>query len=66
MYLTYEGMDPDITQNVIVVAGRHGASLSELEWPTADVAVAGRPLTDAWAPVEYLQARLFFEGIRWN
>jgi hypothetical protein len=30
------------------------------------VGPAGRPLTDDWAPVEYLQARVFVEGLGWN
>jgi len=66
LYLTDETMNVTVIQNVIVVAGRRSASLPEIDWPTAYVGAVGRPLTDAWAPVEYLQARMFVEGIRWN
>jgi spermidine synthase len=66
LYLTRAEVAPEAVQNIIVVASRDAAALPDIEWPTAGVAAAGRPLTDAWAPVEYLQARIFMEGIRWN
>ena len=37
-----------------------------LDWPAADVRPVGPPLTDDWAPVESLQARMILEGIRWR
>ena len=66
LYLMEEGADPTLTRNVILVAAHDVAAFPEIEWPQAEVPAAGRPLRDAWAPVEYLQARLFLEGIRWN
>ena len=32
----------------------------------ADIRAVGRPLTDAWAPVEALQARVFVQGLTWR
>lgn len=52
------------TQNLVVVARRRAAA--GLDWPRSPVPAAGRPLTDAWAPVEYLQARVFLGGLRWR
>jgi len=48
----------DETAEGIVLDDRP-ADLPEFEWPMAVTQPAGRPLTDAWAPVEYLQAKLF-------
>ncbi|MDP2955828.1 MAG: fused MFS/spermidine synthase [Longimicrobiales bacterium] len=53
---------PGVIQSLIVVAGRDPAALPDTSWPRAPVGPAGRPLTDAWAPVEYLQAKLFLHG----
>ena len=30
------------------------------------VGASGRVLTDAWAPVEYLQAKVFLRGLGWS
>jgi spermidine synthase len=65
VYVTDARIDPAAVQNLIVVASRDAAALPRHEWPVAGVRAAGRPLRDAWAPVEYLQARIFLEGIRW-
>jgi predicted membrane-bound spermidine synthase len=46
-------------QNLLAVASGDADALPEFEWPMAVTQPAGRPLTDAWAPVEYLQAKLF-------
>jgi len=52
------------TINVVVVAGEGPFELLDL--PRLEgVGAAGAPLTDAHAPVEYLQARVFLEGLRW-
>ena len=66
VYVTNTEVDPAAVQNLIVVASRDASAVPRLEWPVADPGAAGRPLRDAWAPVEYLQARIFLEGIRWN
>lgn len=55
---------PGATINVVIVAGR--APLVLPQAPRLEgVGASGPPLTDAHAPVEYLQARVFFEGLRW-
>lgn len=66
VYVTDAGADPGVIQNLIVVAGRDAASLPDIAWPQAAPGPAGRPLTDAWAPVEHLQAKVFRQGVRWN
>lgn len=54
------------TQNVIVVAARKPGVLSDLGRVEAAVAADARPFTDTWAPVEYLQAKVFLGGLRWR
>jgi predicted membrane-bound spermidine synthase len=57
---------PGAVQNVVVVAARRGAELpSDPPVPALEWGGQGPPLTDDWAPVEYLQGRLFLEGVRW-
>lgn len=63
--LTDPGTDPGATQNMIVVAAAAGV-LPTIDRTVAEVPAAGRVLTDDWAPVEYLQARVFFQGLRWR
>jgi len=65
VYVTDAENDPAAIQNLILVASRDASAVPRLEWPMAGPGAAGRPLRDAWAPVEYLQARIFLEGIRW-
>ena len=55
-----------VTQNVIVVAARNPAVLPDGPAPSVDIRSVGRPFTDDWAPVEYLQARVFVQGLGWN
>jgi predicted membrane-bound spermidine synthase len=66
VYVTDPGRDPAAIQNLIVVAGKDPSALPDVAWPQAAPGPAGRPLTDAWAPVEYLQAKVFLGGVRWN
>lgn len=66
LYLTDEALDPGATQNLIVVASNDPAVLPELDWGQTTIKSGGRPLTDAWAPVEYLQAKVFAQGLRWR
>ena len=66
VYLTDAALDPLVTQNLIVVAGGAGAARPAAAWPEARVPPSGRPLTDAWAPVEYLQAKVFLRGLGWS
>ncbi len=66
VYVTSADTDPAAIQNLILVAGDQPEALPDIEWPVAGPGAAGRPLRDAWAPVEYLQARVFLEGVRWN
>ncbi len=66
IYVVDGDLDPAVTQNLIVIAGRDLSAFPEITWPQAEVGPAGRPLTDDWAPVEYLQARVFVEGLGWN
>jgi len=68
IYMTDPSTDPAATQNLIVVAAESDAMLEQLDasWVPAPVPASGHPLTDAWAPVEFLQARVFLEGLRWR
>ena len=66
IYPATTGRDAEATQNLIVIAGLEPLALPDVDWPTADTGPAGRPLTDAWAPVEYLQAKVFLTGLQWN
>lgn len=58
--------DPGATRNVLLVAARDPGVLSGPALLRVPVAAQGPPLTDRWAPVEYLQAKLFVEGLRWR
>lgn len=66
VYLTAADVRPEAIQNVIVVAARNESALPATDRALSPVAAGGRVLTDDWAPVEYLQARVFLEGVRWN
>ena len=58
--------DAGATQNLIVIAGLDPQELPDVDWPLVATSPAGRPLTDAWAPVEYLQAKVFLAGLTWD
>jgi spermidine synthase len=66
VYLAEAGTDPFVTQNLIVVASTHPGVIPPSARGQAPVQSAGRPLTDAWAPVEYLQAKVFLRGLGWS
>jgi len=68
IYMTDPSTDPAATQNLIVVGAESEEVLRGLDtsWVVAPVSASGRPLTDSWAPVEFLQARVFMEGLRWR
>jgi len=66
VYMTDPTTDPGATQNLIVVATVDPGVLPTLSWTEAPVLAAGVPLTDTWAPVEYLQAKVFAQGLRWR
>jgi spermidine synthase len=66
VYVAEPDAAPWATQNLVVLAAERPGALPDVDWPTAPVAPAGRPLTDAWAPVEYLQAKVFVQGLVWN
>jgi len=66
VYLADAGKSPGVTQNLIIVAAKDPAALPEVAWPETSVGPHGRPLTDAWAPVEYLQAKVFLRGLGWS
>jgi len=67
IYLTDPGLDPEVTQNLIVVASPQPGGTPPAAWaPEAEVAAAERVLTDSWAPVEYLQAKVFLRGLGWR
>jgi len=66
IYLTNPALDPWVTQNLIVVASP-GGRVPPASWAEeADVEPSERVLTDAWAPVEYLQAKVFLRGLGWR
>ena len=68
IYMTDPSNDPAATQNLIVVGAESEEAFGGLDtsWAVASVPASGRPLTDSWAPVEFLQARVFMEGLRWR
>jgi len=66
VHATDPGRDPAAIQNLIVVAASDPTALPDIDWPRAAPGPVGRPLSDAWAPVEYLQGGLFLGGVRWN
>ncbi|MDH3269685.1 MAG: fused MFS/spermidine synthase [Gemmatimonadota bacterium] len=66
LYVADPGLDRAATQNLIVVATRDPSTLPPFDRAEARVEATGPALTDAWAPVEYLQAKVFVEGLRWR
>ncbi|MEQ1857472.1 MAG: fused MFS/spermidine synthase [Longimicrobiales bacterium] len=66
VYLADPGTAPGVTQNLVIIAAKDPSALPEVDWPQTSVGPAGRPLTDAWAPVEYLQAKVFLRGLGWS
>jgi spermidine synthase len=66
VFLTEPDLHPTVTQNVIVVASHAPRAIPAASLPEVEVGAAGRPLTDAWAPVEYLQAKVFVSGLGWR
>jgi spermidine synthase len=66
VYLAETGTDLFVTQNLIVVASTRPGVIPPSARGQAPVQPAGRPLTDAWAPVEYLQAKVFLRGLGWS
>lgn len=66
VYVADPALDRGATQNLIVVAAKDPGAIPAYERAEAEVPAEGRPLTDMWAPVEYLQAKVFLEGLRWR
>ncbi|NNF12356.1 MAG: fused MFS/spermidine synthase [Gemmatimonadetes bacterium] len=66
VYLADPTLDAGATQNLVVLATVDPSLLPPLDRPQTSVTGEGRPFTDAWAPVEYLQAKVFLEGLRWR
>jgi spermidine synthase len=66
VYVTDSETAPGATQNLIVMAAMDPSALPETDWPETTVRAGGRPLTDMWAPVEYLQAKVLVAGLRWR
>jgi spermidine synthase len=66
IYVTDASTDRGATQNLIVVAANRPGVIPPLDREQTDVPARGRALTDAWAPVEYLQAKVFAHGLRWR
>jgi predicted membrane-bound spermidine synthase len=66
VYLTDPSLDPGATQNLVVVAANRVGVIPTPGREEAQVPARGRPLTDMWAPVEYLQAKVFTQGLRWR
>ena len=66
IYPATPNSDAEVTQNLVVVAALDAQALPDVDWPRAGIVAAGRPLTDAWAPVEYLQAKVFLAGLTWD
>jgi spermidine synthase len=66
MYLADPGTAPGVTQNLVIVAAKQRGVIPDAAHAQSPVLPAGRPLTDAWAPVEYLQAKVFLRGLGWG
>jgi len=66
VYVADPGTALDVTQNLVIVAAMDPTALPVVTWPQTSIGAAGRPLTDAWAPVEYLQAKVFLRGLGWS
>jgi spermidine synthase len=67
IYMTSPQTDRTAIQNLIVVARRGPGGLpAAAAYPEAPIAGDGLVLTDTWAPVEYLQAKVFAQGLTWN
>ncbi|HUF76362.1 MAG TPA: fused MFS/spermidine synthase [Longimicrobiales bacterium] len=66
VYLTDPEFAPAVTQNLVVMASNRPGALPQAPLREIEVRAAGRPLTDAWAPVEYLQAKVFLRGLGWR
>ncbi len=66
IYRTDATADLGATQNLLVLAAAEPGVLPALPWIEAPVVADGAPLSDAWAPVEYLQAKVFAQGLRWR
>jgi predicted membrane-bound spermidine synthase len=66
VYLTDPALDPGATQNLVVVAANSVGVIPTSDRQQAQVPGRGGPLTDMWAPVEYLQAKVFTQGLRWR
>jgi spermidine synthase len=67
VYLTDPELDPLVTQNLIVVASVNAGGTPAADWAReAEVSPADRVLTDSWAPVEYLQSKVFLRGLGWR
>ena len=66
VYLTDPGTAATVTQNLVVMASNSLEALPRAPLREVDVGASGRPLTDAWAPVEYLQAKVFLRGLGWR
>jgi predicted membrane-bound spermidine synthase len=67
IYQTSTEVERSATQNLVVLASVKPGVLPAAEGYTeAPIATGGRVLTDSWAPVEYLQAKVFAQGLTWN
>jgi spermidine synthase len=66
VYLTDPGIAPSVTQNLIVMASDRPEAMPRAPLREVAVAASGSPLIDAWAPVEYLQAKVFLRGLGWR
>ena len=64
-YLVTVDAPPEVTRNVLLVAAASEDALPPVDWKQAERGPEGSPLTDAHAPVEYLQSKIFWEGLRW-
>jgi hypothetical protein len=51
---------------VLIALAASADALPPVDSPGVGWGAAGRPLTDEHAPVEYLQAKVFWEGLSWR
>jgi predicted membrane-bound spermidine synthase len=55
----------EVVQNVLLAMAPDGSTLPMPDWEEIGVEPRGPALVDAWAPIDALQARVFWGGLKW-
>ncbi len=64
-YVVQVQQESEAVQNVMMIMAPEQTSLPEPPWRPVPVQANGPTLRDDFAPVEYLQARVFWQGLNW-